>query len=162
MASPVLDMAATTADFAAVEVEVIPGVTAGLAAAALLGAPLGHDHLVISLSDLLTPWERIEARLRAAAEADLVLVVYNPRSQRRTWQIDQARTILVAHRSPDTPVGVVTDVARAGQHVELTTLGALDTTTVTMTTCLVIGSSATQVKNGRMVTPRGYVEPSAS
>jgi cobalt-precorrin 5A hydrolase/precorrin-3B C17-methyltransferase len=160
MASPVLDMAATTADFAAVEVEVIPGVTAGLAAAALLGAPLGHDHLVISLSDLLTPWERIEARLRAAAETDLVLVVYNPRSQRRTWQIDQARTILLAHRSPDTPVGVVTDVARAGQHVVLTTLGALDTTTVTMTTCLVIGSSATQVKNGRMVTPRGYVEPS--
>ncbi len=128
---------------------VVPGVTAGLAAAALLGAPLGHDHLVISLSDLLTPWERIEARLRAAAETDLVLVVYNPRSQRRTRQIEQARTILLAHRSPDTPVGVVTDVARPGQHVELTTLGTLDTTTVTMTTCLVIGSSTTAVANGR-------------
>jgi precorrin-3B C17-methyltransferase len=158
MASPVLELAATTADFAAVDIEVVPGVTAGLAAAALLGAPLGHDHLVISLSDLLTPWERIEDRLRAAALTDLVLVVYNPRSQRRTWQIEQARSILLAHRSPDTPVGVVTDAARPGQHVELTTLGALDTTTVTMTTCLLIGSSATRVKNGRMVTPRGYLE----
>ena len=89
---------------------------------------------------------------------DLVLVVYNPRSQRRTWQIEQARSILLAHRAPDTPVGVVTDAARPGQHVALTTLGALDTTTVTMTTCLIVGSSATQVSNGRMVTPRGYVE----
>jgi len=160
MASPVLEMAATDADFAAVDVAVIPGVTAGLASAALLGAPLGHDHLVISLSDLLTPWERIEARLKAAAETDLVLVVYNPRSQRRTWQIEQARAILLAHRSPDTPVGVVTDAARPGQHLELTTLGALDTATVTMTTCLVIGSSATAVRNGRMVTPRGYLEAS--
>jgi cobalt-precorrin 5A hydrolase/precorrin-3B C17-methyltransferase len=158
MASPVLDMAATTPEFAGVEVEVVPGITAGLAAAALLGAPLGHDHLMLSLSDLLTPWERIEARLRAAAETDLVLVVYNPRSVRRTWQIEQARTILLAHRSPDTPVGVVTDVARANQRVALTTLGELDTAAVTMTTCLVIGSSSTQVRNGRMVTPRGYHE----
>jgi len=139
-------------------VVVVPGVTAGLAAAAVLGAPLGHDHLVVSLSDLLTPWEHIEARLTAAAETDLVLVVYNPRSQRRTWQIDKARAILLARRSPDTPVGVVTDAGRAGQHVELTTLGALDTTTVTMTTCLVVGSSATRIRNGRMVTPRGYLE----
>ena len=162
MASPVLEMAAGSPEFAAVEVTVIPGVTAGLAAAALLGAPLGHDHLVISLSDLLTPWERIEARLRAAAETDLVLVVYNPRSQRRTRQIELARAILLAHRSPDTPVGVVTDVARPGQHLELTTLGALDTTTVTMTTCLVIGSSTTAVANGRLVTPRGYLGASES
>jgi cobalt-precorrin 5A hydrolase / precorrin-3B C17-methyltransferase len=162
MASPVLEMAAGSPEFAAVEVTVVPGVTAGLAAAALLGAPLGHDHLVISLSDLLTPWEHIEARLRAAAETDLVLVVYNPRSQRRTRQIELARTILLAHRSPDTPVGVVTDVARPGQHVELTTLGTLDTTTVTMTTCLVIGSSTTAVANGRLVTPRGYPGASGS
>lgn len=162
MASPVLDMAAGRPDFAAVEVVVVPGVTAGLAAAALLGAPLGHDHLFLSLSDLLTPWERIEARVKAAAETDLVLVVYNPRSQRRTWQIDQARKILLDHRPPDTPVGVVTDAGRAGQHVQLTTLGALDTTTVTMTTCLVVGSSATRIRNGRMVTPRGYVEESSS
>ncbi|HXQ19269.1 MAG TPA: precorrin-3B C(17)-methyltransferase [Acidimicrobiales bacterium] len=158
MASPVLELAATRPDFAAVDVVVVPGVTAGLAAAAVLGAPLGHDHLVVSLSDLLTPWEHIEARLTAAAETDLVLVVYNPRSQRRTWQIDKARAILLARRSPDTPVGVVTDAGRAGQHVELTTLGALDTTTVTMTTCLVVGSSATRIRNGRMVTPRGYLE----
>ena len=158
MASPVLELAATTPEFAAVDIEVVPGVTAGLAAAALLGAPLGHDHLVISLSDLLTPWERIEARLRAAAATDLVLVVYNPRSQRRTWQIEQARSILLAHRPPDTPVGVVTDAARPGQQVELTTLGALDTARVTMTTCLLVGSSATQVLGGKMVTPRGYLE----
>jgi cobalt-precorrin 5A hydrolase/precorrin-3B C17-methyltransferase len=158
MASPVLEMAATSVEFAAVDVTVVPGITAGVATAALLGAPLGHDHLVISLSDLLTPWEHIEARLRAAAETDLVLVVYNPRSERRQWQIDQARRILLAHRAADTPVGVVTDVARPTQQASLTTLGELDTASVTMTTCLIIGSSATRVRNGRMVTPRGYRE----
>jgi cobalt-precorrin 5A hydrolase/precorrin-3B C17-methyltransferase len=140
----------------AVAVEVVPGVTASLAAAAALGAPLGHDHVSISLSDLLTPWEAIERRLRAAADADLVVALYNPRSKGRSWQLDAARDILRARRPPTTPVGIVTDAARAGQQVELTTIEALDPEQVGMTTCVVVGSSTTTVVNGRMVTPRGY------
>jgi cobalt-precorrin 5A hydrolase/precorrin-3B C17-methyltransferase len=155
MASPALELAGSER-YRDLEVSVVPGVTAGLAAAALLGAPLGHDHLVVSLSDLLTPWEVIEARVRAAAEHDLVLVVYNPRSTRRTWQIEKARSLLLEHRAPETPVGVVTDAARPGQRVTLTTLGGLDCDSVNMTTCLVIGSSSTRVVAGAMVTPRGY------
>jgi cobalt-precorrin 5A hydrolase/precorrin-3B C17-methyltransferase len=139
-----------------IDVEVVPGVTASLAAAAVLGAPLGHDHVTISLSDLLTPWPAIERRLRAAADADLVVVLYNPRSRGRPWQLDAARAILLAHRRPDTPVGVVTDAARPGQRASLTTLADLDPHTVGMTTCVIIGSTATTLVAGRMVTPRGY------
>jgi cobalt-precorrin 5A hydrolase/precorrin-3B C17-methyltransferase len=138
-----------------IDVEVVPGVTAALAAAALLGAPLGHDHALISLSDLLTPWEAIESRLRAAATSDLVVALFNPRSKRRTWQLDAARRILSAERPGTTPVGVVTDAWRPGQRVELTTLEALATAEVGMTTCLIVGSSTTRVVGGRMVTPRG-------
>jgi len=152
MASLVLEVAGP----AGVEVDVVPGVTAALAAAALLGAPLGHDHAVISLSDLLTSWAAIEARLRAAASADLVVVLYNPRSKGRTWQFDAARAILLEHRSPATPVGVVTDAARRGEAVRVTTLGDLDPAAVGMTTCVIVGSSSTRVSGGRMVTPRGY------
>lgn len=141
---------------AAIDVEVIPGVTASLAAAAALGAPLGHDHVHISLSDLLTPWDAIEQRVRAAADADLVVALYNPRSKGRSWQLDAARRILLERRAPATPVGIVTDAARPDQRVTLTTLGDLDPELVTMTTCVVIGSSTTTVVNGRMVTPRGY------
>lgn len=155
MASPALEVAGSD-PYHDIEISVVPGVTAGLAAAALLGAPLGHDHLVVSLSDLLTPWELIEARVRAAAENDLVLVVYNPRSLKRTWQIEKTRSLLLEHRSAETPVGVVTDAARPEQRVVLTTLGGLDCDAVNMTTCLVIGSSTTRVVAGRMVTPRGY------
>jgi len=139
-----------------VEIEVVPGVPAALAASALLGAPLAHDHVVVSLSDLLTPWSAIEARLKAAAAADLVVVLYNPRSRGRSWQLDAARTLLCAHRSPDTPVGVVTDAARPSQRVVLTTLAGLDVGAVGMTTCVIVGSSTTAVVCGRMVTPRGY------
>ncbi len=139
-----------------VDVEVVPGVTAALAAAAVLGAPLAHDHAVISLSDLLTPWSAIEARLRAAAASDLVVALYNPRSRGRSWQLDAARRVLLEHRARETPVGVVTDATRPGQDVALTTLGALDPETVGMSTCVVVGSSTTSVTGGRMVTPRGY------
>ncbi|MGI9080136.1 MAG: precorrin-3B C(17)-methyltransferase [Acidimicrobiales bacterium] len=139
-----------------VDIEVVPGVPAALAAAALLGAPLAHDHVVISLSDLLTPWSAIETRLTAAADADLVVVLYNPRSRGRSWQLDAARTLLGARRVPGTPVGVVTDAARPTQRVVLTTLADLDVESVGMTTCVIVGSSTTRVVAGRMVTPRGY------
>jgi cobalt-precorrin 5A hydrolase / cobalt-factor III methyltransferase / precorrin-3B C17-methyltransferase len=141
---------------ASVEVVVVPGVTAAVAAAALLGSPLGHDHCAISLSDLLTPWDAILARVQAAAAADLVVSFYNPRSRDRHWQLDQARVALLARRRPDTPVGVVTDAYRSGQRVELTTLADLDVTTVGMRTIVVVGNSQTRVVAGRMVTPRGY------
>ncbi len=156
MASPTLDLLdeATARD---VEVRVVPGVTAALSAAALLGAPLGHDFLTLSLSDLLTPWELIEARVRAAALSDLVVVVYNPRSRTRTWQLERTRSILLEHRGPDTVVGVVTDAGRPDQAVRVTTLGQLECAAVNMTTCLVIGSSTTRLRAGRMVTPRGYL-----
>jgi cobalt-precorrin 5A hydrolase/precorrin-3B C17-methyltransferase len=133
-------------------------VTAALAAAALLGAPLGHDHAAVSLSDLLTPWEVIERRLGAVAQGDLVVSLYNPRSRGRDWQLDAARTIFLEHRPPSTPVGVVTDAGRPDQRVAITTLLDLDPGSVGMTTCVIVGASTTRVVAGRMVTPRGYVE----
>jgi cobalt-precorrin 5A hydrolase/precorrin-3B C17-methyltransferase len=151
MASPALAEAGGD-----VEVIGVPGVTAALAAAALLGAPLGHDHCAISLSDLLTPWEVIRRRVRAAAEGDFVVCFYNPRSAGRDWQLAEARLLLLEHRKPDTPVGVVTDAHRPGQRVVLTTLGDLDVAEVGMTTTVVVGSTLTTVVAGRMVTPRGY------
>jgi cobalt-precorrin 5A hydrolase / precorrin-3B C17-methyltransferase len=138
------------------DIRVIPGVTAALAAAAILGAPLGHDHTAISLSDLLTPWSLIEQRLSAAAEADLVVTLYNPRSRGRDWQLAAALRILATRRKPDTPVGVVTDAARPGQRVEITTLATIDPSTVTMTTCVIVGASSTRTIGTRMFTPRGY------
>jgi cobalt-precorrin 5A hydrolase/precorrin-3B C17-methyltransferase len=157
MASVALEQAAASDGSAlSFDMEVVPGITAATAAAAALGAPLGHDHAAISLSDLLTPWAMIESRLRAVAAADLVVSLYNPRSRGRPWQLDAARRILLGHRAPSTPVGVATDLSRAGERVRLTTLAELDPEEVGMTTCVVVGSSATRVANGRMVTPRGY------
>ena len=159
MASIALELAAQEASNGVghgIDVEIVPGVTAALAAAALLGAPLGHDHAVISLSDLLTPWATIETRLRAAAIADLVVALYNPRSRGRGWQLDAARTIFLEQRPPETPVGVVTDAGRTGERVSTTTLADLDSTVVGMTTCVVIGSSSTRELGNLLVTPRGY------
>lgn len=151
MASPALEMAEEDVD-----VVVVPGVTAAQAAASLLGSPLGHDHCAISLSDLLTPWEVIERRVRAAAEGDFVISLYNPRSRGRDWQLAKVREILLGHRSPDTPVGVVRDAYRATQRVVLTDLGSFDPGSVDMLTTVIVGSSRTEVRAGRMVTPRGY------
>ena len=151
MASPALEIADEH-----VEVVVIPGITAAQAAASLLGSPLGHDHCAISLSDLLTPWEIIRERVRAAAEADFVLSLYNPRSKARDWQLGKAREILLDHRSPDTPVGVVRAAYREGQSVILTDLGSLRPEDVDMLTTVIVGNSRTEIRAGRMVTPRGY------
>ncbi len=138
------------------DIEVVPGVTAALAAASLLGAPLGHDHAAVSLSDLLTPWAAIERRLEAVAAGDFVVTLYNPRSRGRPHHLDRARAVLLAHRSPDTPVGVVTDAYRPGQRVTLTTLGDLDPETVGMTTMVIVGASTTRLVAGGMVTPRRH------
>ncbi|WP_326599700.1 precorrin-3B C(17)-methyltransferase [Streptomyces sp. NBC_01803] len=151
MASPALAGASDDIDVVGV-----PGVTAALAAAAVLGAPLGHDHVSISLSDLHTPWEVIERRVRAAASADLVVTFYNPRSRGRDWQLPKALELLAAHRAPDTPVGVVRNASRPDESWALTTLAELDPGTVDMMTVVLVGNSATRTVAGRMVTPRGY------
>ncbi|GAA1003203.1 precorrin-3B C(17)-methyltransferase [Streptomyces thermogriseus] len=151
MASPALAEASDDIDVVGV-----PGVTAALAAGAVLGAPLGHDHVSISLSDLHTPWEVIERRVRAAAEADLVVTFYNPRSRNRDWQLPRALEILAGHREPATPVGVVRNASRPDESSLLTTLAELDPTTVDMMTVVTVGNTATRAIAGRMVTPRGY------
>jgi len=151
MGSPALEMADD-----AIDVTVVPGVTAALAVAAVLGAPLGHDHVMISLSDLHTPWPVIERRITAAAEGDLVTCFYNPASARRTWQLGRALELLAAHRRPATPVGWVRDATRPGQAASLSTLGEFDPALADMHTLVVVGSSRTRVQAGRMVTPRDY------
>jgi len=151
MASPALAEASDDIDVIGV-----PGVTAALAAGAVLGAPLGHDHVSISLSDLHTPWEVIERRVRAAAEADLVVTFYNPRSRGRDWQLPKALAILTEHREPTTPVGVVRNASRPDESSRLTTLADLDPATVDMMTVVTVGNTATRDIAGRMVTPRGY------
>ena len=151
MGSPALELAGDDID-----VVVVPGVTAALAAAAVLGAPLGHDHVVISLSDLHTAWPVIERRIAAAAEGDLVTCFYNPASARRTWQLRRALELLAACRPPATPVGWVRDATRPGQTVSLSTLAEFDPGLADMHTLVVVGSSRTRVRAGRMVTPRDY------
>jgi cobalt-precorrin 5A hydrolase/precorrin-3B C17-methyltransferase len=151
MASPALEHADVD-----VEVVGVPGITAALASAAILGAPLGHDHAMISLSDLHTPWAAIEQRVRAVAEADLVVCFYNPRSKGRDWQLGAALDILRKHRPDTTPVAAVRQASRADQSVVLAPIADFDTGVVDMYTTVVVGSSTTTVVGGRMVTPRGY------
>jgi len=140
------------------ELEVIPGIAAVNACAARLGAPLMHDFAAISLSDLLTPWETIEKRLHAAASADFVIVLYNPKSKRRTWQIERAASILLGHRDPFTPVGIVTNATRKDERITITTLERMASFEITMQSCVIIGNSMTFAWEGWMVTPRGYGE----
>jgi len=151
LASPALAVAG-----ADIDVIGVPGITAGLSAASLLGAPLGHDHALISLSDLHTPWEVIERRVRAAATGDFVVVFYNPRSGNRDSQLGAALAILAEHRPPATPAGIVRNAYRSGQQVLLTTLAELDAAAVDMHTVVIVGSTSTRTVADRMVTPRGY------
>ncbi len=156
MAGLVLELVQQQGVAERLEVEVVPGVPALMAAAALLGAPLVHDFAAVSLSDLLTPWEKIEERISLAARADFVLGVYNPRSTRRTWQLPRAKELLLQEKSAQTPVGLVRQAYRQGQHVSCCTLEALEPENVDMLSILVVGNSSTCFLDGRMVTPRGY------
>jgi len=153
MAGLVLEMAPRFGD---PPVRIEPGVTAALSAASVLGAPLGHDHAAISLSDLLTPWPVIRRRLEAARDGDFVVSLYNPRSRRRTTQLAEAVSILSGQRLPDTPVAVVSDAGRPTQKVVRATLASLDPSVVDMVSVVIVGSSATRWVGTRMVTPRGY------
>ena len=139
-----------------VEVEIVPGVTAALSGAARLGAPLGHDFAVISLSDLLTPWEKIETRLELAAQADLCVAIYNPSSTKRADYLQRACDILLRHRAPETVCGVVKNIAREGEEKAVMTLIELRNYKADMFTTVFIGNSQTKLVDGWMVTPRGY------
>lgn len=143
-------------NFPAVKVEVIPGVTAALSGSAVLGAPLIHDFAVISLSDLLTPWEKIEARLRAAGTADFCISIYNPSSMKRHDYLQKACDILLESRMSDTVCGTVQNIGREGEQMNIYTLAELREVQVDMFTTVFIGNSQTTVLNGHMVTPRGY------
>ena len=151
MASLVLELAGDD-----VEVEIVPGVTAALSGAAVLGAPLGHDFAVISLSDLLTPWEKIEARLALAAQADLCLSIYNPASHRRADYLKRACDILLRHIEPERPCGAVKNIAREGQETAVMTLRELADYPADMFTTVFVGNSQTKIIGGHLVTPRGY------
>ncbi|MDY6878931.1 MAG: precorrin-3B C(17)-methyltransferase [Desulfatiglans sp.] len=158
MAGLVLELLAEQGLMERVEVEVIPGISSLSAAAALLGAPLMHDFAVISLSDLMTPWEVIEARVEAAAKADFVLVIYNPKSQKRDWQLDRVQDLILEHRSRSTPIGIVRKASREGESVRISTLSGLDTSGVDMLSIVIVGNSRTRVLGDKMVTPRGYLQ----
>lgn len=139
-----------------VTVEVIPGVTAALSGSAVLGAPLVHDFAVISLSDLLTPWEKIEKRLLAAAAADFAVCLYNPSSRKRKDYLQKACDLILRYRSPDTVCGTVRNIGRDGQESRICTLQELRDLPVDMFTTVFIGNEQTKQCAGKMVTPRGY------
>jgi len=139
-----------------IDIEVIPGIAALNSCASRLGAPLMHDFASISLSDLLTPWKMIEKRLKAASEADFIIVIYNPKSKRRTEQIVKARDIIIAERHPQTPVGIVTGATRENERIKLTTLEKMLECDINMQSTLIVGNSQTFIWKDFMVTPRGY------
>ena len=139
-----------------IEIEVLPGISAFQKAASLLGAPIGHDLCILSLSDLMTPWEVIERRILAAAEGDFVTAIYNPKSHGRYWQLYRLLELFMQKRSRETPVGYVRQAGREDQEVVVTTLGAFDPEQVDMFTVILIGNSQSYVVDGKIITPRGY------
>lgn len=154
MAGLVYELAGETDS--ACRIDIIPGIAALNSCAAILGAPLMHDFAAVSLSDLMTPWEVIEKRLQAAAMADFVTVIYNPKSKKRTTQIGRAREIMLEYRDPQTPVGIVSGATRAHETVRLTTLADMLDEEIGMQTTVIIGNAATFIFQDKMVTPRGY------
>lgn len=136
--------------------EIIPGLTAANTSAAALGAPLMHDYAVISLSDLMTPWEQIKKRARLAAEGDFVIALYNPKSRGRSDYLNQVRDIVLEYRKPATPVGIVRKAGRPGMNWTVTTLEKLPEEEVDMQSTVIIGNSNTYIADGVMITPRGY------
>ena len=143
-------------EYPSIQIEVVPGITAASGGAAVLGAPLMHDFAVISLSDLLTPWETIEKRLHAAGMADFVICLYNPSSRKRADYLEKACEIILKSRSEETVCGLVKNIGREGELYEIMTLKKLKTTQADMFTTVYIGNSNTKELNGKMVTPRGY------
>lgn len=137
-------------------IEIITGIPAANAAAAVLGAPLMHDYAVISLSDLLTPWVTIERRVKCAAEADFVIVLYNPKSSQRDWQIEKTAHIILQYKSSSTPVGIVKGASREDESVIITTLDKMTSFSIDMTTVVIIGNSTTFQYHDYMITRRGY------
>ena len=145
-------------EYPSVDIVIVAGVSAANGGAAVLGAPLMHDFAVVSLSDLLTPWEKIAARLEAAAAADFVVCLYNPSSRKRADYLARACDIMLAHKDPETVCGIVRNIGREGESYSLTTLEQLRTTAVDMFTTVFVGNEQTRVIAGRMVTPRGYLQ----
>jgi len=156
MAGLVLELAAQYPADVRPQVTVIPGISAVGAAAAALGAPLMHDFAVISLSDLLTPWDVIMKRAEMAGAGDFVVAIYNPKSSKRVTQIEEVREILLKHRSPATPVGIVAHATREREQVVISDLASFTKEYIDMFSLVIVGNSHTYVRDGRMVTPRGY------
>ncbi len=143
-------------------IETLPGISSFQKAASLLGAPIGHDTCIISLSDLMTPWEVIERRIKAAATGDFVTAVYNPKSHGRYWQLYRLQELFLMERSADTPVGYVRQAGRPEQEVKVTTLGAFDPEDIDMFTVVLIGNSQSYIADGKIITPRGYYRATAT
>ena len=159
MAGPIFELAAENPELQEVQVEVIPGISAVISGAALLGAPLMSDFCVISLSDLLTPWELIEKRLRLAAEGDFSIAIYNPMSHQRREHLKRACEILMESKSPDTVCGWAKNIGREGEETKVLTLNEMKDEKLDMFSTVFIGASTTKRIGDRMVTPRGYRMP---